>query len=60
MLIKEMFHFIEAIKETISNKTIIYLLYTLIKLFSSFIQLIQHNIKFLLNKIYFINKPILL
>ena len=59
MLIKEMFHFIEAIKETISNKTTIYLLYTLIKLLSSFIQLIKHIIKFLLNKIYFINRSIL-
>ena len=35
-----MFHFIEAIIEIISNKTIIYLLYTLIKFLSSFIQLI--------------------
>ena len=35
-----MFHFIEDTKETISNKTIIYLLYTLIKLLSSSIQLI--------------------
>ena len=35
-----MFHLIEAIKETISNKTTIYLLYILIKLLSFFIQLI--------------------
>ena len=58
MFIKEMFHFIEAIKETISNKTIIYLLYTLIKLLSSFIQLILAQYEVFINKIYFIIRSI--
>ena len=53
MFIKEMFHFIEAIKETISNKTIKYLLYTLIKLLSFFqLTLTQYEVFIKQNLLY--------